>query len=383
MCFQSHKEIFVNNPAAIILTRPETDLRFLKLLRGKEHKLFRLATKDLELRPLLAPGTKAAVESLGDLNHRIQRVILLEILERCMFLLHWSVKHPKLSLDTSWDALVVKAVGIINDIAIDPRGLERFATTEEDLEALGERKPKTWVELAVLEVLGDGALVDVFLDKALAFHAKVSTQASAHLNLVGENTYRTQWLSAKLLQSEANLAKDAASELLKYLVTTTPANRTPFEKHFLDTPELWRNLEAFSTAEPAVLLWRDKGKYERLFKFIAPRFLLAPDHVLDAERVHARWQWTCLLKRGIRFQGLNASLRLMHFLEHHTMPSDEILIPCLQAEAVQHRLALAGLKEEDVVAPGWRFVCTCNWIHYHTTTTTITTTGGPPPPPTL
>ena len=42
------------------------------------------------------------------------------------------------------------------------------------------------------------------------------------------------------------------------------------------------------------------------------------------------------------------------------MPSDEILILCLQAEAVQHRLALAGLKEEDVVAPGWRFVCTCN-----------------------
>ena len=41
------KDIFGKSPSAIVDGRPETDLRFLKLLAGKEHVLHMLATKDL------------------------------------------------------------------------------------------------------------------------------------------------------------------------------------------------------------------------------------------------------------------------------------------------------------------------------------------------
>ena len=84
---QQCKDLFGKSPSAIIDTRPDTDLQFLKLLQGKEHLLHRLAVKDLEQRTL-SPDTRAAVLNLGDINQRIQRRVLQEILERCMFLLY-------------------------------------------------------------------------------------------------------------------------------------------------------------------------------------------------------------------------------------------------------------------------------------------------------
>ena len=67
-----------------MVTRPETDLKFLKLLAGKEHLFHQLAVRDLEQRSLGAE-TRAAVLNLGDVKSRIARRILQEILEKCMF----------------------------------------------------------------------------------------------------------------------------------------------------------------------------------------------------------------------------------------------------------------------------------------------------------
>ena len=86
-------EIFGTSPAALVTTRPETDLRFLRLLHGKEHILHLCAVKDLEQRSSLAADTKAAVENLGDVRERIKRAVLLEVVERAMFLYHWNGKH--------------------------------------------------------------------------------------------------------------------------------------------------------------------------------------------------------------------------------------------------------------------------------------------------
>ena len=139
-------------------------------------------------------------------------------------------------------------------------------------------------------------------------------------------------------------------------MTTRPDNRASFEEHLAQQEELWRNLEACSLAEPAVLLWHDNGKYEILFKFLAPRFLLAPDHVLDAERIHARWQWACKGKNALKLPALNASLRLMHYVENSPpFPSHEELLPNLQAEALEKRLALEALDADAEVAMGWRY----------------------------
>ena len=59
-----------------------------------------------------------------------------------------------------------------------------------------------------------------------------------------------------------------------------------------------------------MLLWQDSCSYEALFK------LLAPDHVLDAERVHARWQRLYKTKQILKLQTMSASLCLIHYMEH-------------------------------------------------------------------
>ena len=283
---QQYKNLFSSSPCAIVATRPQTDLGFLLLLAGREHLLHRLATKDLEQRKLSA-DTRAAIVNLGNPNLRISRRVLAEILLRCLFLLYWTARHNLVATNTSWDDLLLRACSSILDLDITPEVLSRLNTTEEDLRNL-TRPPRTWVEVVVHSVLGDEDLVDEKLPAALDFHRDVTDQASAHLKLLLENTYRTPWLAAKLLSKDKDLATSPCRALVQHLVTTRPANRTCFEKHLLDTDSLWRALEDFSKAEPPCLLWHGHGKYEALFKCLAPRFLLSPDHVLDAERIHAR-----------------------------------------------------------------------------------------------
>ena len=84
------KDVFSKSPAAIVKNRPETDLHFLQLLKGKEDIFHRLASKDLEQRTSLGPETKRAVLNFGDIELRIFRTIMSEILHRCLFLYFWS-----------------------------------------------------------------------------------------------------------------------------------------------------------------------------------------------------------------------------------------------------------------------------------------------------
>jgi hypothetical protein len=126
------KKIFGTNPSAIVVTRPETDLNFLRFLAGKEHILHTLAKKDLEQRASLGQDVVMAVENLGDIEKRIQRSILCEILERCMYLAHWSGKHPMVAVSTSWEALLGEASFTIMDLKLTTMVLERLQSTEED-----------------------------------------------------------------------------------------------------------------------------------------------------------------------------------------------------------------------------------------------------------
>ena len=117
------------------------------------------------------------------------------------------------------------------------------------------------------------------------------------------------------------------------------------ETHIFENAELWAQLAEFSTVEPPVLLWHGEGRFEALFRFLAPRFLLAPDHVLDAERLHARWQWICSIKRRTKLTRLNAILKHSHFLENkQTFPQFQELLPHLQAEAQDHKVNLQALE---------------------------------------
>ena len=237
---QKCKDIFGKSPAAIVVSRPDTDLRFLKFLQGKEHILHRLAEKDLEQRSLNA-DTRAAVLTLGNIKTRIHRRVLQEILERCMFLLYYNQKHPYVATSTSWEELQQKSVSEIVDLTLKPVVLERFGRHEEGLQELREI-PRTWVHLAVLEVVGDENIVSEWLQEALTFHRSVSDQAAAHLNLLLDNTFRTPWLAAKLLSTDKVLARTSATTLMRHLATTRPPNLSAFEKHMFLTRACGRTL---------------------------------------------------------------------------------------------------------------------------------------------
>jgi hypothetical protein len=205
--------------------------------------------------------------------------------------------------------------------------------------------------------VGEPGIVEVHLGAALEFHRLVADKAMAHLKLLGDNTFRTPWLAAKLLSTNPALAQSSAMDLVRLLASVVPGNRSSFEKHLIEAEGLLPNLLEFSQADPPVLLWHGHGAFATLFRFLAPRFLLAPDHVLDAERVHARWQWSCAMKRSLKMHSLNSCLRLTHYLEQNSnFPSSEELFPNLQAERSEHKLGLGALEAAGDVAPGWRSI---------------------------
>ena len=228
------KDLFDGVPGSIVTTRPETDLMFLKFLRGKEHLLHRLAVRDLEQRTGLGTDTVRAVANLGDIKQRSCREILCELIERCFCLYYWSGKHDKVATTLSWPDLVEKACGIILDLAVTPKVLQAYGYTQEDLEAL-DAQPRTWVEVVVLHVVGEQDRMDTYLQEALDFHRATTTRAAGHLALVGDNTFRTPWAAAKRLSTDPGIARAAARELVHHLGSTRPASRTLFETHISES----------------------------------------------------------------------------------------------------------------------------------------------------
>ena len=240
------------------------------------------------------------------------------------------------------------------DTDVSGEAVTRLGSMPEEVAAMDPR-PKTWVELCVYKVVGDMDLVAARLPGALGFHRAVATKAASHLKLLKDNTLRTPWLAARMLSGDKAAAKAAATELLKHLDTTRQTNRTAFKVHLSEAEGLYADLVAFANADPPVLLWHGHCKYEGIFRFLAPRFLLAPDHVLDCERTHAKWQWACTKARAMKMPKLNALLRVRHYDENNmNFPTHEALEPHLLAERQWHRETLRGLDEADEVAPGYR-----------------------------
>jgi len=349
---QACKDVFGTSPGPVVDGRPESDLAFLQILKGKEVTLHKLCLRDLEQRPSLCPTTATAVRDLGSTLQRLQRVVLAEIVERALFLARWNSRHQHLIECTSWEELLKTATDKILDLTLTLETATKMGYTEQQLRALAP-PPTTWVELAALETLGDASLVPEHLVGLLEFHRTVASKAAAHLALISENVLRTTWQAARLLVKTPRDAQDAAKALLKHLVTTAPHKRTSFEAQLADTPTLMTELELFSKAAPPVRLWHGGGRYEQLFRFLAPRFLLAPDHVLDCERVHARWQWACRTKRSVKLHTLNSTLRLTQYLENNHWPSHEDLHDFLLDEHEHYTRSLAATAAADV-ALGWR-----------------------------
>ena len=163
-------------------------------------------------------------------------------------------------------------------------------------------------------------------------------------------------MAATVLHRDPLRARTSASSLLEHLDSVAPHRRTAFEKHLVEEDGLYESLQAFTTRAVPVCVWQGGGAYRTLFQFLALRFLLAPDHVLDCERIHGRWNWLGLCKRSLRLPLLNAWLRLRQHLEDHGMefPAHEGLLAHLVQEATAMRVACAEVEAMEDVAPGYR-----------------------------
>ena len=127
------------------------------------------------------------------------------------------------------------------------------------------------------------------LQPALVFHRRVTDNAGAHLAHLCGNTLNTPWLATKLLSKDPLVAQAGAQGLARHLAATNPSNKTLFEQTLFEQTHLWENLIEFSIADPPVLLWHGHGRHQGLFEFLAARFLLNPDHVLDADLSLPMW----------------------------------------------------------------------------------------------
>ena len=91
----------------------------------------------------------------------------------------------------------------------------------------------------MLQVVGEEDLLAEGLQVALDFHRSVTDQSTAHLNLLHDNTFKTPWLTAKLLSTDKALAKSSAAAMVKHLVTTKPGNKTSFEHRMFNHGEVY------------------------------------------------------------------------------------------------------------------------------------------------
>ena len=66
-------------------------------------------------------------------------------------------------------------------MSITPEALQRFKLKPEGLESMAN-PPRTWVEMAVMHVVGQGeeALVAMHLQSAFAFRRRITDSAGTH-----------------------------------------------------------------------------------------------------------------------------------------------------------------------------------------------------------
>ena len=114
---QEFADAFSAKPSTIIDGRPETDLAFLQFLQGKEEVLRRAAARDMEQRALRGEAVAAAAD-LGKPALRINRAILVEVLNRCMLLKRWQDKHRWVAAANTWDGLVDRCTLAITNLDI-------------------------------------------------------------------------------------------------------------------------------------------------------------------------------------------------------------------------------------------------------------------------
>ena len=121
-------------------------------------------------------------------------------------------------------------------------------------------------------------------------------------------------LTFRLISKNPEIAKEAANILRDRLVTIRPGNESGFESSLLGDFAFMRDLNSIADDQAPACIWQKHGRTAHMFRFVADRFLGAPDSVGGCESIHAQWKWLEINRRNLKFQMLNALLRLRNYI---------------------------------------------------------------------
>ena len=305
-------------PPSLIDERPECVAIFLKWLLPKQESLTPLVELDLQLRRLELVQAPIALDTLKSEHDSILRHVAYVLIEKGLYLFYFIKTDKYIIQSTDLTELVAKASDMITSLRLTDKVLDIVGVSRQEAanNNVSDETTVSWIEFVVnlVPTITD-AQADDFMPTALAFHEAVSLRMASHLKLTIHNFDTTTWMAAKLLSKDAAKAQVAAMQLHEHLIRrASPDQRTPFEASIITDPILMDEIAAFSIVPEPCLLWRMNGRFKNIFKFLAVRFLAAPDSVLECEGVHARWQWLCVVRRRIKFLFLNGLLKVQDYL---------------------------------------------------------------------
>ena len=156
----------------------------------------------------------------------------------------------------------------------------------------------------------------------------------------------------RLLSKDPLIAKEAANLLRDHLVTLRPGQATPYEQHLINDERLMREISLIADDPTPACIWRKRGRTAYLFRFLAVRFLGAPDSVGGCESIHAQWQWLECNRRNLKLPLMNALLSLRNYIRTFgELPSLDSLNDHLDALESFNASLYRALLEGGEVAP--------------------------------
>ena len=186
--------------------RPKTTCDLLRWLAPRQTTLAKLAKKDMEQRKLSSHHAKLAVKSLCDPRRCALRRIAGILLNKGLYLFHFTEKRQHVAIHDALSTLFERAAQIISDLRIDSHVLDWLGLKEEDLATLNVTAEESWVKLAVrMEDSCNSADQDEMMPHCQEFHTKVSMKMRTHLSLTAKNIERTTWLAARFAQTFATV----------------------------------------------------------------------------------------------------------------------------------------------------------------------------------
>ena len=95
----------------------------------------------------------------------------------------------------------------------------------------------------------------------------------------------------RLLSKNPEVVKEAANILRDRLVAIRPGHASRFEADILADDSLMGNISDIADDRTPACIWHKRGRTAPLFRFLADRFLGAPDSVGSCESIRAQWKW--------------------------------------------------------------------------------------------